>query len=68
MQHKQSIRWKKFNENLTDKELKEGSLVLRYDNRFDYRKDGKLLAKWEGPFLILRKYANGSYQLQDVQW
>ena len=60
-------RRQKFNEKLVDKELKEGMLVLRYDNRFDNRKDGKFLAKWEGPFLVLRKYSNGSYQLQDVE-
>ncbi|MCO5605369.1 hypothetical protein L7F22_059552 [Adiantum nelumboides] len=29
----------KFNEDLKDKELKRGVLVLRYDNRFDNRKD-----------------------------
>ena len=60
-------RRKKFNQNLVDKKLKEGMLVLRYDNRFDNRKDGKLLAKWEGPFLVLKRYNNGSYQLQDVE-
>ena len=27
----------KFNEKLVVKEIKEGSLVLRYDNRFDYK-------------------------------
>lgn len=58
----------KFNVKLVDKELREGMLVLKYDNRFDKRKDGKFLAKWEGPFLVLQKYSNGSYQLlQDVE-
>ena len=54
-------RRKKFNQNLVDRKLKEGMLVLRYDNRFDNQKHGKLLEKWEGPFLVLKKYNNGSY-------
>ncbi|MCO5587349.1 hypothetical protein L7F22_041298 [Adiantum nelumboides] len=51
---------------LKDKELKRGMLVLRYDNRFDNRKDNKFLSRWEGPFLIRKKYSNGSYQLQEI--
>ena len=31
----------KFNKKLAVKEIKEGSLVLRYDNRFDYNKSDK---------------------------
>ncbi|MCO5602096.1 hypothetical protein L7F22_056224 [Adiantum nelumboides] len=59
-------RRQKFNEGLKDKELKRGMLVLCYDNRFDNRKDKKFLSKWEGPFLIRKKYSNGSYQLQEI--
>ncbi|MCO5573763.1 hypothetical protein L7F22_027537 [Adiantum nelumboides] len=51
---------------LKDKELKRGTMVLRYDNRFDNRKDKKFLSRWEGPFLIRKKYSNGSYQLQEI--
>ncbi|MCO5589051.1 hypothetical protein L7F22_043016 [Adiantum nelumboides] len=36
------------------------------DNRFDNRKDKKFLSRWEGPFLIRKKYSNGSYQLQEI--
>lgn len=54
-------RRRKFNTKIRDKKLEKGSLVLRYDNRFDNRKDGKFLARWEGPFLILQKFDNGSY-------
>ncbi|MCO5605909.1 hypothetical protein L7F22_060095 [Adiantum nelumboides] len=57
-------RRKKFNEGLKDKELKRGMLVLRYDNRFDNRKDKKFLSRWEG--LFQKKYSNGSYQLQEI--
>ncbi|MCO5594984.1 hypothetical protein L7F22_049019 [Adiantum nelumboides] len=59
-------RRQKFNEGLKDKELKRGTLVLRYDNCFDNRKDKKFLFRWEGPFLIRKKYSNGSYQLQEI--
>ena len=41
-------------------------LVLRYDNRFDNRKDKKLPTRWEGPFQVVKRYENGSYKLQDV--
>ncbi|MCO5602757.1 hypothetical protein L7F22_056895 [Adiantum nelumboides] len=57
---------KKFNEGLKDKALKRGMLVLRYDNRFDNKKDKKFLPRWEGPFLIQKKYGYGSYQLQEI--
>ena len=56
----------KFNEKLAMKDIKEGSLVLRYDNRFDYNKSDKFTPHWEGPFKVLEKFANGSYQLVDI--
>ena len=43
-------RREKFNKRLKAKNLEEGQQVLRYDNQFDHRKDGKFLHKWEGPF------------------
>ena len=46
--------------------IEEGSLVLRYDNRYDYIQGQKLDNKWEGPFVVHKKYDNGSYQLKDV--
>ncbi|KAH7291949.1 hypothetical protein KP509_29G043000 [Ceratopteris richardii] len=52
-----------FNRKLKDKGLTEGTLVLRYDNRFDNRHDTKFQPRWEGPFLIKKKFKNGSYQL-----
>ncbi|MCO5614872.1 hypothetical protein L7F22_069157 [Adiantum nelumboides] len=60
-------RKKKFDENLKDKGLKRGMLVLRYDNRFDTKKDKKFMVRWEGPFLIYKMYINGSYRLQSVE-
>ncbi|MCO5611300.1 hypothetical protein L7F22_065552 [Adiantum nelumboides] len=59
-------RKQKFDENRKDKGLKRGMLVLRYDNHFDTRKDNKFMVRWEGPFLIYKKYTNGSYRLQDI--
>src|SRR5262249_33490180 len=59
-------RRRKFNSKLASKDIEEGSLVLCYDNRFDNRKDGKFLFRWEGPFLVLGKFSNGSYRLQDM--
>ncbi|MCO5577968.1 hypothetical protein L7F22_031805 [Adiantum nelumboides] len=56
----------KFDEGLKDKGLKRGMLILRYDNRFDTRKDKKFMVRWEGPFLFYKKYTNGSYRLQDI--
>ena len=55
-----------FNKGLKAKGLKRGMLVLRYDNRFDNRKDKKFMPRWEGPYLILKKHSNGSYRLRDV--
>ncbi|MCO5587799.1 hypothetical protein L7F22_041751 [Adiantum nelumboides] len=54
----------KLDEGLKDKGLKRGMLILRYDNPFDTRKDKKFMVRWEGPFLVYKKYTNGSYRLQ----
>ena len=46
--------------------IKEGSLILRYNNRFDYNKKDKFVPHWEGPFKVMEKFDNGSYQLMDA--
>ena len=56
----------KFNKKLTSKSIKEGSLVLRYNNRFDYNKGDKFVPHWEGPFKVMKKFSNGSYQLMAI--
>ena len=43
-----------------------GSLVLRYNNRFDYNKSENFVPHWEGLFKVLEKFDNGSYQLMDA--
>ena len=63
---KSKERKKKFNANLTPKIIKEGSLVLCYNNRFDYNKSDKFVPHWEGPFKVLKIFDNGSYQLMDA--
>ena len=64
---KQAEEWKKkFNANLSPKNITEGSLVLRYNNRFNYNKSDKFVPHWEGPFKVLEKFDNGSYQLMDA--
>ena len=42
-------RRKKFNAKLATKSIEEGSLVLRYNNRFDYNKSDKFVPHCEGP-------------------
>ena len=59
-------RRKKFNAKLATKSIEEGSLVLRYDNRFDYNKGDKFVPHWEGPYKVLEKFGNGSYQLVET--
>lgn len=60
------IRREKFNKGLPDKEIGEGSLVLRYANKYDTRHDAKFVPKWEGPYVVVEKFTNGSYQLRDI--
>ncbi|RYA67179.1 hypothetical protein DD598_29295, partial [Enterobacter cloacae complex sp. 2DZ2F16B1] len=52
----------KINKKLKGKGLKEGMLVLRYDNRLEKT----FLQRWEGPFMIKTKFGNGSYRLADL--
>ena len=56
----------KFNKQLTPKGIQEGHLVLRCDSRYDHNKGGKFDLRWDGPFQVLHKFGNGSYQLQDM--
>ena len=57
---------KRFNRRLAPKGIKKGSLVLRYNNRFDYNKSDKFVPHWEGPFKVVEVFGNGSYQLMDA--
>ena len=59
-------RRKNFNKRLAPKGIKEGSLVLHYNNKFDYNKSYKFVLHWEGPFKVVEVFGSGSYQLMDA--
>ncbi|MCO5588517.1 hypothetical protein L7F22_042474 [Adiantum nelumboides] len=55
-----------FNNEIKEKKLEEGMLVMRYDSRLDLSHSKKFLQRWEGPYVIFKKFKNGSYWLQDL--
>ncbi|MCO5610337.1 hypothetical protein L7F22_064573 [Adiantum nelumboides] len=56
----------KLNEGIKDKEIKEKSLVLRYNNALDNRFNAKFEHRWEGPFIVKKAFIGGYYQLMDL--
>ncbi|MCO5613259.1 hypothetical protein L7F22_067535 [Adiantum nelumboides] len=56
----------KLNEGLKDKEIKEKSLVLRYNNALDNRFDAMFEHRWEGPFIVKKDFTGGYYHLMDL--
>ncbi|MCO5601024.1 hypothetical protein L7F22_055141 [Adiantum nelumboides] len=56
----------KLNEGFKDKEIKEKSLVLRYNNALDNRFDAKFEHRWEGPFIVKKDFTGGYYHLMDL--
>ena len=59
-------RKRKFNASSTPDNITEGSLILHDNNRFDYNKSDRFVPHWEGPFKVVKKFDNGSYQLMDA--
>ncbi|MCO5597171.1 hypothetical protein L7F22_051247 [Adiantum nelumboides] len=55
-----------FNNKVKEKKLEEGMLVMRYDSRLDLSHSKKFLQRWEGPYVIFKKFKNVSYRLQDL--
>ncbi|MCO5602872.1 hypothetical protein L7F22_057011 [Adiantum nelumboides] len=55
-----------FNNKVKEKKLEEGMLVMRYDSRLDLSHSKKFLQRWEGPYVIFKKFKNGNYWLQDL--
>ena len=56
----------KANESVKDKGIEKGDLVLRYNSRLDNTFQKKFQIKWEGPFSVVDKFENGTYQLADL--
>ena len=56
----------RLNENFKDKQITKGDLVLRYNSKLDKTFQKKFQIKWEGPFLVLEGFPNGTYQLADM--
>lgn len=56
----------RFNEKVKNKDLKVGDLVLRYNSKLDKTFQRKFQIKWEGPFQVMDKFANGTYQLANL--
>ncbi|MCO5598225.1 hypothetical protein L7F22_052317 [Adiantum nelumboides] len=52
-----------FNNKVKKKKLEEGMLVMRYDSRLDLSHRKKVLQRWEGQYVIFKKFKNESYQL-----
>ncbi|MCO5556916.1 hypothetical protein L7F22_010471 [Adiantum nelumboides] len=55
-----------FNNKIKEKKLEEGMLIMRYDSRLDLSHSKKFLQRWEGPYVIFKKFKNESYRLQDL--
>ncbi|MCO5552423.1 hypothetical protein L7F22_005934 [Adiantum nelumboides] len=55
-----------FNNKVKEKNLEEEMLVMRYDSRLDHSHSKKFLQRWEGRYVIFKKFKNGSYWLQDL--
>ncbi|MCO5564636.1 hypothetical protein L7F22_018302 [Adiantum nelumboides] len=56
----------KANAKVKDKGIKKGDMVLRYNSKLDSTFQKKFQIKWQGPFLVLDRFPNGTYQLADL--
>ncbi|MCO5613208.1 hypothetical protein L7F22_067484 [Adiantum nelumboides] len=56
----------KLDKKVKDKGIKEGDLVLRYDNRLDNRFDAKFETRWQGPYIVKKAFNSSYYQLMDL--
>ncbi|MCO5560936.1 hypothetical protein L7F22_014556 [Adiantum nelumboides] len=55
-----------FNNKVKEKKLEEGMLVMMYGSRLDLSHSKQFLQRWEGPYVIFKKFKNGSYRLQNL--
>ena len=51
---------------MKNKGILQGDLVLRYNSKLDKTFQKKFQIKWEGPFKVMESFANGTYQLADL--
>ncbi|MCO5573334.1 hypothetical protein L7F22_027103 [Adiantum nelumboides] len=56
----------KSNAKVKDKGIKKGDMVLRYNSKLDSTFQKKFKIKWQGSFLVLDRFPNGTYQLADL--
>ena len=54
------------NEKVKEKGITKGDLVLHYNSKLDKIFQKKFQIKWEGPFLVLEGFPNGTYQVADM--
>ena len=62
----QEEKLKRVNAEIKNKNMVEGDLVLRYNSKLDHTFQKKFQIKWEGPFQVMEKFDNGTYQLADL--
>ncbi|MCO5605708.1 hypothetical protein L7F22_059892 [Adiantum nelumboides] len=56
----------KLDKEVKDKGIKEGDLVLRYDNQLDNRFDAKFETRWQRPYIVKKAFNSCYYQLMDL--
>ncbi|MCO5557087.1 hypothetical protein L7F22_010643 [Adiantum nelumboides] len=56
----------KLDKEVKDKGIKEGNLVLRYDNPFDNRFDAKFNTRLQGPYIVKEAFNSSYYQLMNL--
>ncbi|MCO5565127.1 hypothetical protein L7F22_018798 [Adiantum nelumboides] len=56
----------KLNKKVKDKGIKEGDLVLRYDNRLNNCFDVKFNTRWQGPYIVKKAFNSSYYELMDL--
>jgi hypothetical protein len=61
----QAKRSKKYNAKMKPVVIKEGGLLLMFDNRYMLF-PGKFQTRWVGPFTVKKIYSNGSVQFEDM--
>lgn len=65
-EQKQEKALAKMNEKVKKKGIERGDLVLRYNSKLDKTFHKKFQVRWEGPFRVVDCFANGTYQLADL--